>query len=417
MNNRRSFLKQIGVGALSPALRPAMAQQAGGAGMERLGFKPHPIKQGDGRGGWIIRAGEYQFLHHPAGRYVMPFGIAQMDNGELILAASWHDGTAEKAAEAEKPVVAFSRDRGRTWTEFQRVEGAGGRPMSLTYLGKGKLTFHSDLLKQVTQFRSRDYGRTWTERNPLQLAENGQPFNTEGNVLVDRDAGGQAVRIAMAGYYYPPGMKWPKDPATGVVRWSSDEGRTWTNETRPPNWRWPEQHGGKQYIRGISEGSLIRAANGWVVAALRTDIPARYLEVPHDDSLEGTGISISKDDGRTWSDPRILYDAGRHHAHLLRLPNGTLVMTLIVRDDVRNRELASYRRGCEAILSRDNGETWDLEHKYVLDDFEFYDGRKWFNSECGHLYSALFDDGNILTCYGKYLSKGASLIRWQPTNA
>jgi hypothetical protein len=90
-------------------------------------------------------------------------------------------------------------------------------------------------------------------------------------------------------------------------------------------------------------------------------------------------------------------------------------MTLIVRDDVRNRELASYRRGCEAILSRDHGRTWDLEHKYVLDDFEFYDGKKWYNGETGHLYSTLLDDGRILTCYGKYLSKGASLIRWQPS--
>ena len=143
----------------------------------------------------------------------------------------------------------------------------------------------------------------------------------------------------------------------------------------------------------------------------------RYLEVPNEDSLEGTAVSISKDEGRTWSDPLMLYDAGRHHAHLLRMPGGTLVMTLIVRDDVRDGKLASYRRGCEAILSHDNGKSWDLAHKYVLDDFEFCDGKKWFNGETGHLSSVLLHDGSILTCYGKYLSKGASLIRWRPAKA
>jgi hypothetical protein len=56
-----------------------------------------------------------------------------------------------------------------------------------------------------------------------------------------------------------------------------------------------------------------------LVAALRTDMPPRYFAGPHDDSLEGTAIPISRDDGRCWSELQFLFDVGRHHASLQRL--------------------------------------------------------------------------------------------------
>jgi len=182
----------------------------------------------------------------------------------------------------------------------------------------------------------------------------------------------------------------------------------------PQEWRWQETYEGKTYTRGVSEGSLVRAANGWLVAALRTDMPVRYLDQPNDDSLEGTGVSVSEDNGKTWTPIKLLFDAGRHHAHLLAMPNGDIVMTVTVRDDVRDGKLASYRRGCEAIVSHDNGLTWDLDHRYVLDEFEFYDAEKWYDGECGHLYSTLLDDGSVLTVHNNYLTMGMTLIKWRP---
>jgi len=32
----------------------------------------------------------------------------------------------------------------------------------------------------------------------------------------------------------------------------------------------------------------------------------------------------------------------------------------------------------------------------------------------GHLYSVLLDDGHIITTYGNYLTRSASLIKWKP---
>jgi hypothetical protein len=357
----------------------------------------------------------------------MPFGLAQMDNGEVILAASWHPGKQDKPATQgnfpEKPMVAFSRDRGDTWSEFKLIPGGIGRPVMLTDLGKGALTFQTDGMNPVTQFFSKDHGRTWPDPKPLQPAANKgthsdgklQPgyWGAEGNNVVDRDEHGVATRVGQIGWNYTAGTSHPRDPANAFLRWSSDGCRTWSKETMPAAWRYQAEHDGKKYDRGISEGSLVRATNGWLVAALRTDMPPRYFDAQGNDNLEGTAVSISKDDGATWSALNVLYDAGRHHAHLLRLPSGVLVMTLIVRADIQKGQLASYRRGCEAIVSRDHGQSWDVSRKYVLDEYEFFDGDKYFNGECGHLFATLLDDGSILTCYGNYRAKGACLIRWR----
>lgn len=45
----------------------------------------------------------------------VPFGVAQMDNGEILLLAS-----AENPSEF-RPVVAISADRGETWSAFRQV--------------------------------------------------------------------------------------------------------------------------------------------------------------------------------------------------------------------------------------------------------------------------------------------------------
>ena len=86
------------------------------------------------------------------------------------------------------------------------------------------------------------------------------------------------------------------------------------------------------------------------------------------------------------------------------------------RREFLNAKLASYRRGCEALVSHAHGLTWDVARKSVLDDFEYF-GESWFEPPaCGHLYIALLDDGSILTCYGNYPTKNACLIKWGPTS-
>jgi hypothetical protein len=299
----------------------------------------------------------------------------------------------------------------------------------LTYLGKGSLVFQTDLMwggnitvveKPILQYFSKDYGRTWPERKRLQVPSNGGGvfghegfFGGEGNALVERDAQGVATKVAVVGFNYAPGDNIPDvDPAIGMVRWSSDGGRSWSKESAPKEWLWEDHYNGRTYKRATNEGSLVRAANGWLVAALRTDLPARFIQFKND-NLEGIATSLSKDNGVTWSPIQRLYEAGRMHAHLLRLGNGDIVMTFVMRQDIENGRLASYRRGCGAIISRDNGLSWDKGYQYLLDDFEFSDGTP-ISPALGHLYSTLLGDGHMLTGYSNYVAKGVCLIRWKP---
>ena len=369
------------------------------------GWQPHKISRGNAHGVYEEFDALIQVRKEPAGEYTMPFGLAQMDNGEIAFICS------SKVDGAERPFISFSTDGGARWTDFTAIPDASGRPMMLTWLGGGRLSFEANV-----RFFSADYGRTW-EGTPARGSIHGGMFGTEGNGHVDLDPSGTPAKVMEIGYQYDEGKHHPKDDATGIFRWSTDGGRSWAGEVRPKEWKFTEAYGGKQFLRGVSEGALVRAANGWLVAALRSDVPARYLHRPNDDSLEGTGISISRDDGQTWSEMDILYDAGRHHANLLRMPDGALVLTMIVRDDVRNRELMTHNRGCDALVSHDNGRTWHLDQRYVLDAWPFYDASKWYNGECGHLYSICLDDEWVLTAYGHYVKKSAVLVKWKPLPA
>ena len=252
---------------------------------------------------------------------------------------------------------------------------------------------------------------------PKQAAPNGRPMWTEGHPLVDRDAQGMATRVAEIGYNYGDPASWSSVPCDAFFRWSDDGGRTWTTATQPDAWRWQIEHDGKTWTRSICEGSLVRAQNGWLVAALRCDVLPQYLPVNHNDNFCGTGVSISKDDGVTWSPFRLLFEAGRMHANLVRMPGGEIVLSVIVRQDLRDTRLASFRKGCDALVSYDNGLTWDTSRRYVLDDWPYYDSSHPLpaaQAVCGHTCSTLLDDGRVLAAYGHYLAKGTALIRWAP---
>ena len=380
---------------------------------EGTNWIPHPIRKGDAKGGWIYAQAEYKFLHSASSPFVA-YGMAQMDNGEVIMA-----GIVVKGPGKEATVVCFSSDKGDTWSDFTEIPGAFGRPTMTAYLGKGNV----GLL--ALGLLSEDYGRTWPGKVVPQTAGNGGHFLAEGNPLVDFDTRGLAVRVAQTGGSFgPAGAVWvPKNPTIPLLRWSSDGGRTWANESSPPEWFWKDTFEGKTFTRGISEGSLVRAKNGWLVAALRTDVPAKFIVTRHD-NMEGIGVSISKDDGKTWSPVKILFRAGRMHPNVMALPNGDVVMTFIVRQDIGDDlDYASFRRGCEAIISHDNGLTWNLKEKYILDEWEFFTGpfvtypgvgSGVMGTFCGHTCSTVLDDGSILTAYGHYTSGGTVLIRWKP---
>jgi hypothetical protein len=385
---------------------------------EPLSWKEHFIKRGDGQGGYTCSAAQQQLLRPYQGRRINPYGLVTMDNGEVLCAATaW----PRAAGQAEQTLITISDDNGATWGEYIVLHGIHTRPMMLAYLGGGVVTFESGdgcaaidfpVTTKQLRFFSHDYGRTWEDRIPATPAPDGQRFGFEGNPLVDRDEQGKAIRIAQTGYTLQGAAPYWK--LAEYILWSEDGGRTWPRVDCPEVWRNTETYHGKTYDLCCGEGSLVRAANGWLVAALRTWVPLQLHDHPNfEDGLEGTAVSISKDDGVTWSPYQKIFEGGRHHATLIRMPSGDLIMVVIRRVDFRDGKLVSYRRGCDAIVSHDHGETWDVEHMIVLDDFLFCDDQRWIRGPCGHLSSTLLSDGSILTGYSNDFTGGV-LTRWRP---
>ena len=379
--------------------------------LETFSWKEHRVLAGDGKGGYLSLPAEYQFLPRFGETKVVPFGLAKMDNGEiLLLGAAKTDRTTFQ--NGEETVAAISGDGGATWSDYQAI--GYGRPVMLTDLGGGTLSYNDGGLMAESGSSLRfthDHGRTWSERIPLEKAPDGKDFCSEGNPLVDRDAQGRATRIGWTGQTFPDNFSFDK-AICGCVRWSNDGGRTWENHSWPEAWKWQDTYEGVTYERGCGEGAMVRAANGWIIAAIRTDMLGKYIKY-HYDNFEGTGISISKDNGATWSPVEHLLEAGRMHANLLRLPNDDLVMTVIRRLDIRDGKFASYRRGCDALVSHDHGQTWNLDRMYILDDWSYNNPAQWYECVSGHLYSTSMGDGSVLTAYGHY-PNGGVLIKWRP---
>jgi len=376
------------------------------ADYDSLTWEEHWVQQLDGKGGRICHPAKFRFLPLHEGKMVQPWGLALMDNGEVAVA-----GVAGDSGPSPQTVLAFSADRGTTWSDYYPVKGLSARPQMLVYLGNGELSFRTSWEESgIYRYYSRDYGRTWPERVKLPSAPDGKAFNSEGNLLVDRDEKGVAVLLGETGATNSKGGF--RKSVSGGIRWSRDGGRTWDNFSRPQPWTYQAVYEGKTYERGVCEGGLVRAANGWIVAALRTDFAPRFNAL-HYDNFMGTAVSISKDEGKTWSDLNFVFGPGRMHATLVRLPNNDLVMTVIRRLDLKDGEMASYRRGCDAVISHDNGLTWDVDRMYILDDFASISAPKWYHARNGHQFSISLGDGAILTTYGNYLNAGA-LIHWKP---
>ena len=382
-----------------------------------LSWADHFVYRLDGKGGRVALPAKFRFLPPYKSQMVFPWSLAVMDNGEIAVAGVACSMDDWKTC-SRQTVVAFSSNRGATWSDYVPVEGCSSRPMMLAYLGNGVLSFVQDDTTPggIHRFFSRDYGRTRPDRVPQPPVEsNGGSLYMEGNPLVELGEDGKVI-MAEAGWNKgAPGSKVKQGQlGNAFIRWSYDGGRTYANESQPAEWRWTDTLDGKTYELGVSECALARAGNDWLVIALRTNSAMRFAPLRHD-NFSGTAVSVSSDEGKTWSPLNRVFAAGRMHANLIRLSNDTLVMTVIRRLDLgEDGRLASYRRGCDAVVSHDNGQTWRTDRMYVLDEFSAMGtAEQWYKCRCGHLYSIALEDGSILTTYGNY-NNGGAVILWRP---
>ena len=370
------------------ALRETMAQDLPQALRIPGPWKPHIVRLLNGDPPVLLPA-QFQIVTERWNRVVaVPYIVYMPEKDRLLMLVG--------CDYPHHAMVLTSDDHGANWTEPRPIcldkdgKTTPGLGTSLTYLGDGKLVLATDRL-----WFSADYGETWggpdgqPEPAPIPPTPEDKTWNLWDPMLVLREPGG--VRLVQTGYamdneWYAGG----KGPgySNGCLRFSNDEGRTWVDAVAPPSWK------------GANEVALLRAANGDLVAACRTDIPARFKGETLD-HFEGLAVSVSADGGRAWSDLNRLYDWGRHHPCMVLMPNGDIVMTYVVRKGYTDNADGFIQFGIEAIVSRDNGRSWDLDHRYILHTWP--SNRKgpeawWASSQATS--SVLLPDGSILTAFG-----------------
>ena len=306
-----------------------------------------------------------------------------------------------------RPMVMAGNDHGETWSEPESILPDGPSDKrhwvgeSLTYLGRGRLltsaTVCSTGPEGTCRLFSQDYGSTWSNPAPSPRASSGSEWNPWDPCLVDTDpATGDVIRLAETGY---TSRTREGGKSQAFIRFSFDSGLTWSDEIAPPSWS------------GASEVALRRGGDGTVVAACRLNPPKEYWNAI--DHYAGLGVSLSRDDGHTWTEMQVLYEWGRHHPSMVLLPNGDIVMTYVVRKGYPDTDDGLPQFGIEAVTSRDNGETWDMEHRYILakwkgntkgesPELENTFRAKWprWWAGCQATSTVLLPDGSILTAFG-----------------
>lgn len=350
---------------------------------------------------FYLIGGEWDFSNSQ-----MPYLVYLPERKTLMLAA-------EVGPPSVKTILTFSADFGKTWTKPKWMHtDAAGKPdlmasTEMTYLGNGKLISSSG----PDYWSSTDYGQTWTKYGAAPLGAEGKPMYQWDPMLVDKAPKTcEVVRLVETRYKENGKFDTAEYFSQGCIRFSADEGKTWSKELNVPHWK------------GVNEIVLCRAKNGDLVAACRTDNPKQFLGRVND-QYSGLATSVSTDNGYSWTELNHLYFWGRHHPHMILLPSGEIVMTYVVRNGYADDENGYPRFGIEAVISKDNGRTWDLDHKYILASYTAQIKGTWWGSTQS-TSSVLLPDGSLLTAFGtgvrnvptqNICKMDVALIKWRPS--
>lgn len=364
-----------------------------------FGWQTHGVVRLEGAQSSQTLPAELYFIggEWPYNNSQMPYLVYMPERKRLMLAASV-DKPQTKAA------AMFSDDFGKTWTKpaWMHTNAAGDPDLpdavGLTYLGGGRLI----CTPGDRYWFSNDFGRTWTEHAPVPLGSDGKPMYQWDPMLVDTDPQtGKVIRLAEARYKENGVFDKPGYFSQACIRFSTDEGKTWSKEIDVPEWK------------GASEVVLCRANNGDIVAACRTDNPPQFLGTDND-QYSGLATSVSKDNGCTWSELNRIFAWGRHHPHMITMPNGDIVMTYVVRNGYTADKNGLCRFGVEAVVSKDNGETWDIDHKYILaSNSSTMKGTRENWGSPQSTSNVLLPDGSLLTAFGTGVRNVPTQTLWK----
>ena len=336
--------------------------------------------------------------------------LALLPGGELVMVALFQEQHEGKLREWTG--LWRSDDGGKTWSERERVKDLIGREQWLTCTSDGTLFATCHLLAQdfnnkegVTHsyvHRSVDRGKTWQR---TRIA--GKEFAPRAPTMCSRNV------VEMPDGTLLLGVGLQGRPGRGAYVWTSkDRGKTWQCSK-------PVQMGrykGKVYDNEdcfFAEDFTYRTKKGKLLHWIRCGPPSPMhpmddgRPVPMgDDSMDRTMWCTLSDGGRTWSDIRDFGEYGRMYPRVLRLRDGRLLLTYTQRNLV-------YPIGLRAVLSHDDGDTWDLTHDQLV-----LEGKTpWGTAQGGGFGNTLeLKDGTLVSCSsyrGADNQTRIEVIRWR----
>ena len=197
---------------------------------------------------------------------------------------------------------------------------------------------------------SKDGGLTWSEERPY-VSKYLSMCSPYGRIIEAPDG-----TLLMSVYGVPRQKTEGVNHACVLVR-STDGGLTWEDETL--------------VALGFNETSYAFLPNGRLLAAARCDRRYGYVATIYSDDL-----------GRTWSKPVQITRNNEHPADLTVLTSGKVLMTF-------GRRVRPM--GCGALISEDNGETWNFDREVLLAG----DGVE--DMDLGYPSTVQLADGQIVT--------------------
>ena len=343
----------------------------------------------------------------PLGHAYKP-SLSLLPDGRLVMVAmvsSPEDQVLPEGKLREWTGIWWSEDGGRTWTDMKRIEDMIGREQWLTCTSAGTLFASSHhLIQDITNeydyvgswlHRSTDGGKTWdrtraTVDGDLRcgVSEEGlQGSHTSRNVVELPDGTllfGVSICNSNVSYLWR----------------STDNGDTWDKTQRVDIRGYYENCDGF-----FCEDFTYRNDSGTLLHWCRLG-PFGYAEdgssrlgmfpmgdcrpVPlGDDGIDRMIWTHSTDDGASWSTVSDFGDYAAHYPRVIKLRDGRLLMTYTQRSTL-------YPLGLRAILSYDDGETWDFGYDQIV-----IEGFTAWGAVSGGAFgnTVQIGDGTLVSCY------------------
>jgi hypothetical protein len=294
--------------------------------------------------------------------------LTKLPNGEI--AAAIYNHPSHGYGDNSDVELWISKDGGINWTFRSKLSSHAEEPQGIRMNHAVGLNADDHLVALVSGYRkgqklpmlklqrciSKDHGKTWDRQLlGIDIVPHGDIFKLPNGHLV-----------------CPAYRKLDDRPGhfRASVIFSNDGGKTWGNE--------------QVTVDDVNESHLIRRLDGTWLAVGRTKCRDRMdSALPHG---SGEIFIKSTDEGKTWSEPKLISPQGQENAHILELKDGRLLCSFTSR--------IPGLFGVVMRMSSDGGATWSLPVVLISTP-----ARDWHKTDCGYPSSIQLEDGSIVTAY------------------